>query len=240
MTSETTETTAKEKTMGKKIYLVGGSKGGVGKSMVAMMLIELLRGLGQKILLIETDTSNPDLFRAYGEEVQTEMLDLDVANGWSELVNIADAHPELTVIVNTAARNNRGVEVYGETLRESLAELGRELVTLWVINAEADSVDLLKRFMEVIPSETHVVRNAWFGADEDFFYNHSKTRLEVERRGGKSVTFPVLGSRVANELRTKGMSIARGFTEMKLGNRAELRRWKRLADESLSGVVVAA
>src|SRR5688572_28780358 len=106
--------------MAKKIILVGGSKGGVGKSMVTSLVIEQLVAAGQKMLLIETDTSNPDVFNAYGEEVPSRLLDLDGPNGWMELVNVCDTHPDTTVVVNTAARNNRGVEAYGETLRDSL------------------------------------------------------------------------------------------------------------------------
>ena len=227
--------------MAKKIILVGGSKGGVGKSMVTSLVLEHFAGAGQKVLLIETDTSNPDVYNAYGEEVPSRLLDLDGPNGWTELVNICDAQPDTTVVVNTAARNNRGVEAYGETLRDSLQELGRTLVTLWVINAERDSVELLKSFLDVIPNaELHVVRNTYFGSAEDFsLYDGSKTRARVEERGGRSVNLPVLGSRVANELRTKRISISRAFKEMPIGHRAELRRWKNLVDQSLAQVVAA-
>ena len=39
--------------MAKKIYLIGGSKGGVGKSMVSMATIDYLQEQGESILLIE-------------------------------------------------------------------------------------------------------------------------------------------------------------------------------------------
>ena len=227
--------------MAKKIILIGGSKGGVGKSMVTSLVLEHFVGVAQKVLLIETDTSNPDVFNAYGEEVPSRLLDLDGPNGWTELVNVCDAHPDTTVVVNTAARNNRGVAAYGETLRDSLQELGRTLVTFWVINAERDSVELLKSFLDVIPNaDLHVVRNNYFGNAEDFtLYDSSKTRVRVEERGGRSLDLPVLGSRVANELRTKRISIGRALKELPLGHRAELRRWKNLVDETLGQVVAA-
>jgi hypothetical protein len=225
--------------MAKKIFLVGGSKGGVGKSMVTAAVVERLVSAGEKVLLIETDTSNPDVYNAYGTELPSRLLDLDGPNGWIELVNLCDKEPETTVVVNTAARNNRGVDAYGETLRDSLDELGRTLVTLWVINAERDSVELLRSFMEVIPnSELHVVRNTYFGNADDFqLYDSSKTKAKVEGRGGRSVNFPVLGSRVANDLRTNRLSISRALKEMPLGHRAELRRWKNLVDQTLADVV---
>lgn len=42
--------------MSKPIYIVGGSKGGVWKSMVSMALTNYLRGRNENVVLIETDT----------------------------------------------------------------------------------------------------------------------------------------------------------------------------------------
>ena len=57
--------------MAKKIYLIGGSKGGVGKSIVSMATIDYLQEQGESILLIESDTSNPDVWKGYHECVET-------------------------------------------------------------------------------------------------------------------------------------------------------------------------
>jgi len=42
-------------------------------------------------------------------------VNLDEADGWIQLVNTCDRYPESTVVINTAARNNRGVSAYGVT-----------------------------------------------------------------------------------------------------------------------------
>src|SRR4051812_47263175 len=118
---------------GKRIYLVGGSKGGVGKSLVSMSVIDHLQAAGEKVLLIESDTSNPDVWKSYKDVVQCELVDLDDADGWIQLVNLCDEQRDAVVVVNTAARNNRGVAAYGVTLKSTLEALDRELVTLWVI-----------------------------------------------------------------------------------------------------------
>ena len=47
------------------LFAVGGCKGGVGKSMVALALVDYLLQRGEPVLLIETDTSNPDVWRMY-------------------------------------------------------------------------------------------------------------------------------------------------------------------------------
>lgn len=216
--------------MKKKIYLVGGSKGGVGKSMVTMALIDYLQKKDEGVLLVESDTSNPDVWKAYRDEVESHLLNLDEANGWIELVNVIDAAKDKTPVINTAARNNQGVSKYGDTLASTLGELSRDLVVLWVINRQRDSLELLKEFSDAIPDATvHVVRNGYFGEEEAFeLYNGSKVRQSVEAKGGKSLTFPNLADRVSDDIYTKRLSLTRAAKELPIGNRAELRRWQAL------------
>ncbi|MFC6478664.1 protein mobD [Pseudomonas asuensis] len=162
--------------MNNPIYVSGGSKGGVGKSINTMGLIHTLRSADQEVLLIESDTSNPDVWKLYKDEIKTELIDLDDANGWIDLVNICDMNPSLNVVINTAARNNRGVTAYGETLNNTLQDLNRNLITLWVINRQRDSLELLKEYMDALPnSVVHVVRNGYYGEERKFeLYNESK------------------------------------------------------------------
>ena len=154
-------------------------------------------------------------------------------------MNLCDSRPDSTVVLNTAARNNTGVSTYGETLNSTLAELKRKLVTLWVINRQRDSLELLKGYMDALPNAAvHVVRNGYFGEEKKFeLYNSSKLRKEVEERGGQSVTFPDLADRVSDDLYSKRLSIARAATELPLGNRAELLRWRGEVRKALEGTL---
>jgi Mrp family chromosome partitioning ATPase len=118
--------------MGKPVYMVSGSKGGVGKSIVSMSLIHYLSKRDEKLLLIDADTANPDVGKAYGKTVETVYINLDEKDGWMDLVNRLAVQPDETVVVNTPARSGVGVKLYGTLLTESMQELGRKLVTLWV------------------------------------------------------------------------------------------------------------
>jgi hypothetical protein len=225
--------------MAKRIYLIGGSKGGVGKSMVTMATVDYLQQQGETVLLIESDTGNPDVWKAYKETTETELVNLDDADGWIQLVNLCDSHPESVVVVNSAARNNLGVSAYGETLNGTLAELKRTLITLWVINRQRDSLELLKEYMDAIPNAViHVFRNGYFGEEKKFeLYNGSKLRTAIEERGGKSVTFPDLADRVSDDLYSKRISIAASLKEFPIGNRAELSRWRTEVRKVLDVIV---
>jgi hypothetical protein len=211
-----------------RIYWVGGSKGGVGKSMMTAATLDYLLEGGRKVLLVECDTSNPDVWKAYKELLHTELIDLDEADGWIHLVNTCDSHRDSVVVVNTAARNNLAVKQYGQTLDNSLEELGTKLVALWVINRQRDSLELLKGFMDAVPkADVHVVRNGYFGEERKFeLYNASKIREAVETRGGQSVTLPDLADRVADDIYSKRLSLSAAAKTLPIGNRAELGRWR--------------
>jgi CobQ/CobB/MinD/ParA nucleotide binding domain len=219
------------------IYMVGGSKGGVGKSFVTLALVDYLRRADVHVVLVETDTSNPDVMKAVHDEVECASCDLDEAGGWIDFVNFCDAHRDATVIVNTAARSQTGVAQYGRTLADTLDELARRLVVLWVINRQRDSLELLMEFGETFPHAlTHVVRNGYFGTPDKFtLYHESKLRKAVEAQG-KSLDFPDLADRVADELRSQRLSIRRAAETMHIGERGELLRWRALCSDMFARV----
>lgn len=221
------------------IYVVGGGKGGVGKSFTTIALVDSLEQAGVKVLVIESDTSNPDVWKMYKDQIETRLIDLDDANGWIDLVNACDEFKDHVVVINTAARNNKGVVAYGETLNSTLVELGRELTTLWVINRQRDSLELLKEYRDALPgTKVHVIRNGYFGDEQKFeLYNFSKTRELIESEGGKSLLLPDLADRVSDDLYSKRLSVSRAMTELPIGNRAELSRWRRDAARMISEVM---
>lgn len=232
------------------IYMVAGSKGGVGKSMLSMILIDLLLEKASSVLFIETDTTNPDVYRclqrnpdddtsAAIDGVLMRTAKLEVANGWVDMVNALGENPDRVVVINTAARTNAAVTTFGKTLQNMLPELGRELVNLWVINRQRDSMDQLVEHLEVFDNcTTHVVRNGFFGEESQFeLYNNSKLRSRIERAGGKSLVLPGLADRVADTIYIESMAISRALREMPIGSRGELIRWREATRAALKGIL---
>ncbi|WP_179403792.1 P-loop NTPase [Burkholderia guangdongensis] len=221
------------------IYLVGGSKGGVGKSFVALALADYLQRREIHAALVETDTSNPDVMKAVQNEMRCIAYSLDDANGWIGLVNFCDENRDAVIVVNTAARNQAGVAQFGATLAGTLGELRRQLVVLWVINRQRDSLELLNAFSRTFPDAiTHVVRNGYFGTPDQFsLYQVSQLRKTIEAKG-HSLDFPDLADRVADELRSQRLSISEAAKKMHIGERAELLRWRALCD-AMFGQVTA-
>jgi hypothetical protein len=176
---------------------------------------------------VETDTSNPDVYKSYGESVPSQILNLDKVNGWIDLVNLCDEHSDKNIVINGAARSNDGVAKYGENLRGVLGDLNRSLVTFWVINLQRDSVELLKQYMEVMQGTViHVVRNGIFGdLDEFSLYNGSTVRKTIDKTG-QSLLLGELAERVSRVLYNDRQTIEQAVAQMPLGNRAELIRWQ--------------
>lgn len=229
--------------MNAPIIYVGGSKGGIGKSKFSYAVIDFLLEREKKILLLETDTSNPDVYKAhvqYEKELGLicKQVNLDIPDGWIELVNLADEYSDHVAIINSAARSNAGIEKYGATLRETLPELERELITFWMINRQRDSIELLRGFLNSFPDAiVHVCRNLYFGDAEKFeLYNSSKTKNIIEKNG-KTLDFPDLADRVADKIYSGRIPIKISLTDLPIGDRAELKRWRAKCAELFESVL---
>lgn len=221
-------------TKNEDIFFVGGSKGGVGKSFVACALLDYLRNQRQqKPFLVESDTSNPDVWKNYEKLTDHKLLNLDVVDGWMALVDLADtaAVQSQPIIVNTGSRNIDAVKKFGSTLNLAIEELNRRLVVLWVIDRDIDSLEQLLDFREVMTNATvHVVMNEHFGEPRQFeLYGDSELKKTIESNGGKSIGIPDVADRVAYTLRNKRMPIEIAMKELPLGNRMELTRWRTAA-----------
>jgi cellulose biosynthesis protein BcsQ len=224
------------------MYYVGGSKGGVGKSLFSFALADYLLSQERNVLLVDTDTDNPDVFKAHDTlelpNLHCEMNALDGADGWAELLDMVQRYPEHTVVINAAARTKTSTASYGEIMQGALREMQRELGVFWIINRQRDSIELLHSFQQAFTDTViHVCRNLHFGEPERFdLYNASKTREAVEQTG-KTLDFPSVANRVVDWLYSKRMSIRAAYPEMPFGTRAELQRWRARCREMFDRVL---
>jgi MinD-like ATPase involved in chromosome partitioning or flagellar assembly len=221
------------------IFLIGGGKGGVGKSLMSMAVLDFLQATGKRPFLVETDTSVPDVFKTYGESVGGELVNLDEREGWIDLVNLVESSRESTVVINTGARNQTGISNFSRTLSKALPELGRKLVVLWMIDRKRESLELLSDFTEALPeAEVHVVRNMYLGTEKKFeLYNASKMKAAIEAKGGRSLNLAELADRVTDAMNKRRLTIERAVGELSLGDRMELERWRDDCKTMLSEVV---
>jgi len=225
--------------MTRPIFLIGGGKGGVGKSLLSMTVVDFLSCTDRAPFLVETDTSVPDVYKTYQADTGGELVNLDEREGWIELVNLVESRPETTFVINTGARNQAGVANFGKTLSKALPQLKRKLVVFWLIDRKRESLELLSDFLEAIPdAEMHVVRNMYLGGERKFeLYNGSKMKAAIEKNGGRSLNFPEVADRVTDAMNKGRLTIAKATTELSLGDRMELERWRDECRTMLSEVI---
>lgn len=218
-----------------QLIVVGSGKGGCGKTVASMALLDYLISINSPVHLVETDTSNPDVAKAYMQTVSTELINLDVEDGWIVFLNLCERlalrekQPGRRIVVNTGSRNNDGLKRFGKLLSESLDDLQLELVTLWLIDGNRDCLELLQEYLEVFPStRVHVLRNQHCAPAFDL-YDQGSTRTLVEARGGVSLTLPDLSSRVMQAVNRDRLTFAAAADSAVLpfGHKQVLAKWRR-------------
>jgi dsDNA-binding SOS-regulon protein len=113
---------------------------------------------------------------------------------------------------------------------EKLHEFGWPFISLFLINQQRDSCEMLGDYMNVVKhGRVHVVRNRFFGMAPTLFelYDSSPLRKEVEERHGLSLYLPQVATRVTNLIQSNRLTLEKARETATLGSRAEIERWRR-------------
>ena len=198
------------------IFYVGGGKGGVGKSMVSMTLIQFLIdkfGDSKTIHLVETDESNPDVGRVYKGKIPitNAILDED-EKGWILMSGVIENSFDTLFIINSAARSNMGVRKNGRNFAAVLenGKVPYNFVTLWPMNRQKDSIMLLEDFLNYVSfGSVYPVRNNYFGESNDFtlYAKYLEKSGKLFKRITNSLDFPALADIIADDFYTGGKTI---------------------------------
>lgn len=164
------------------IHLVGGEKGGVGKSVVARVLAQYMIDRELSFCAFDTDRSHGSLLRFYSDySVSTQV---DVFESLDAIVEAATEDSERHILVDLAAQT---FDPFVRWLEESgVLELTNDLgitVTYWnVMDAGKDSVDLLKPlFAQYAPNLNYVlVLNELRGDNFEIFEQSAEKQQALE------------------------------------------------------------
>ena len=198
------------------IFYVGGGKGGVGKSMASLTLVQFLIdkfGDYKTIHLVETDESNPDVGRVYKGKIPVTNVILDEnAKGWIVMSGIIENSLDTIFIINSAARSNMGIRKNGRNF-VSVLESGTvpyDFVTLWPMNRQKDSITLLEDFLNYVSfGSIYPIRNNYFGEPTDFtlYDKYLEKSSKLRERITKTLDFPALADIIADDFYTGGRTI---------------------------------
>lgn len=139
------------------MHLVGGEKGGVGKSLMSRVLAQYFIDHEVSFLGFDSDRSHGALLRFYADYAAPVVIDryesLDL------LVEAGAADPERRVLVDLAAQTQAALMRWMEDsgLLELAPELGLRLRYWHVMDTGRDSVDLLHALLDRLGGKLDIV-----------------------------------------------------------------------------------
>jgi CobQ/CobB/MinD/ParA nucleotide binding domain len=139
------------------IHLIGGEKGGVGKSVVARVLAQYMIDKGIPFLGFDTDRSHGSLLRFYADFASPVVVDR--YESLDAVVEAATENREKRVLVDLAAQTHEALVTWMDEsgVLEALGENGLSLSYWHVMDSGRDSVDLLKKLLDRFSSRLNYV-----------------------------------------------------------------------------------
>lgn len=149
------------------IHLIGGEKGGVGKSMMSRLLAQYFIDHELTFVGFDTDRSHGSLLRFYADYASPVLVDRYEA--LDKIVEAAVEQPGRRILVDLAAQTHEPlVKWMDESGVLDMADVSGISVSYWhVMDAGRDSVDLLKRLLDRFGQRVHyvIVKNQLRGDD---------------------------------------------------------------------------
>ncbi|MFA5983387.1 MAG: mobilization protein [Methylococcaceae bacterium] len=150
------------------IHLIGGEKGGVGKSVVARLLAQYMIDNQIAFIGFDTDRSHGSLLRFYADFAAPTII--DNYQSLDAIIETAAQNPDKRILVDLAAQTHHPL---GRWIDESgVLEIAEELgitINYWnVMDSGKDCVDLLGKLLDQYGSRLNyiIVQNQL--RDEDF------------------------------------------------------------------------
>jgi hypothetical protein len=169
------------------IHLIGGEKGGVGKSLVARLLAQYFIDKSMPFLGFDTDRSHGALMRFYAGYASPVLI--DSYESLDAIVEAATENPDRRIIVDLAAQTQEPLTKWMDEsqLLDLAPELGLHIRYWHVMDAGRDSVDLLKRLLDRYEARLNyvIVQNQLRG--EEFATLQSSGLLERAKALNASV-----------------------------------------------------
>ncbi len=174
--------------------MVGGEKGGVGKSVVARVLAQFFIQRELPFVAVDADTSHGALLRYYSSFTQS--ADLESFASADQIMDRA-LGADRRVLVDLPAQSARLLKRWMEAgdVVTFARDMDVRLVFWHITDGGFDSVSELKRVLDTFGDTVRyvVVRN--FGRSPDFSQlDESEVFSELRVRGGKALDLPQLDS----------------------------------------------
>lgn len=189
--------------------IVVNPKGGVTKSTWLASTAYHLYELGWRPFVIDTDVSNPDLFKSHSERLTVECIALDNEDGFVSVARrLADPKIQEPILISCGAGL---VEVFLENapvLDLAASRAQRPLIVVSPIDLDIDSFIHLDDIVEAMPgARVFVVRPRHYGRPRDFVAFASSEIGESFIKQQRVIDMPALPASLARRFKTDRMSL---------------------------------
>ena len=189
------------------IHLIGGEKGGVGKSLVARLLAQYCIDQGIPFTGFDSDRTHAALLRFYAGYASPILM--DNYESLDAIVEAATENPERRIVVDLAAQTNEGLTQWMDDsqLLEVAPEIGLNIRYWHVMDSGRDSVDLLKRLLDRHGTKFNytLVLNHVHGSDFRIL-DHSGEKERAIAMGASVLTLKRLHQTSMNKIDASSMS----------------------------------
>jgi hypothetical protein len=228
------------------IHLIGGEKGGVGKSMVARLLAQYLIDKELPFLGFDTDRSHGALMRFYSGYASPVLVDR--YENLDAIIEAAVAEPDRRILVDLAAQTHDPLMKW--MTESEVLNLGDEVgfsIYYWhVMDSSKDSVDLLKRLMDRFDARLKYVLVFNHIRGDDFqILKQSGERARAESLGARSISLKRLHDTVVTKIDATSSSFwaAKNASDKEtaglgLMDRQRLKGWLRDAYQQFDSLAV--
>ncbi len=219
-----------------KIVIISGGKGGVGKSTVSLGVIDALLTRGERVTLVESDSTNPDAAKVLNGAPNAEICTaaMDDESGFIEAANVIE-NVDGYIVINTAARGLAPLIDYWSIIRDVADATSREIIVLFPINRQRDSLELLRRQIDGSQgAPVYAVVNTFFGSPEKFaLFNGSKVKSDCSA----VIVWPELNDRIADRLTNERIRLADAAAHFTIAERSAIRRYRSDVGAALNGII---
>jgi hypothetical protein len=229
----------------KRLVIVTGDKGGVGKSTFARGLLQLYINKDIDCIAYEADQRNPQLERHFGNKYGplVHYVDIFRKGGADELlVNIEKEKDKLTFMSDLPAQSGGFFEEFIKEVSffEMLKTIGYRVTMVSVISRVLDSVNVLEKLHECCKDQVDyvVVKNLFHGEEEKFErYNDSPFRQNNKDKL-KEITMPDLFYKPYDFIDVHGLTFndVQTHSETNIVIKARVRAWLNQFEEQVQPI----
>ncbi|ABA24746.1 conserved hypothetical protein (plasmid) [Trichormus variabilis ATCC 29413] len=258
------ETEAVVKTLPRRLVIVDGGKGGVGKSMWTRGFLQTCLDEKRRIVAVDADNSNPDLLRYYGEDgehCQIQQLNIfkdgSIDRFFDQIKGMMEPEPdtysqllppESLFLLELPPQSRQIFKrfIEQEFLETAANDYDIRVTMVVVISRVSDSVKQLIDLYSFCGDKVDyiVVKNLFYGEDEEFSRYKNSTRVQeikqelLARRGTLfEITMPDLLEYAYDYLDEKSLTFSEGIKQKELpGVKMRVKSWLKTFKQQIEPV----